>query len=306
MAAATAMMLGGMAGAGALGGAIRGKRGTPDQVQRQYTEYADMSPEEQALFDQSKNQYQEALAQQYALDQRIKQLGGLQGQAQDMYGQVLSGQAFEANPREMAMLDQIRQQSLAQTEADLGRFMDQGLQRIDQSAGARGLRGQAVGALQGNLMGDAMRQYQSAANQAELLRSQAQLNLPYQRLQAQAPFMQQGFTYADQLRQQALDNRMQLQNPLALQMLRQERMGEGVSTNMTPGRKGSWLDAFEGGLMGGIAGGQAGMNMAGGIQGMQGMGGGMRPSTGGSMGGGGTGMGGGGYGMQTLRGPIQY
>lgn len=309
MAAATATMLGGLAGAGALAGGIRGKRGTPDQVQRNYTEFADMSPEERALFDQSQLQYQEAVNAQNALDRRISQLGGLQGQATDAYGNIISGNAFQANPQEIQMLDQIRRQSLMQTEADLGRFMEQGLQRIDQSAGARGLRGQAVGALQGNLMQDAMRNYQSAANQAELLRSQAQLNLPYQRVAAQAPFLQQGFGYADALRQQALDNRMQLQNPLALQMLRQERMSEGVTTNMTPGRKGSWLDAFEGGLMGGIAGGQAGMNMAGAFQGMGGGGGMGGAGSGGYSGGaaGTTGMGGQGFGLQSSpRGPIQY
>jgi len=287
MAAATALMLGGAAGAGALAGGIRGKQGQRDQTQQQFTTLAPMSEQEQQLFNQSINQYNLAQGQQMQLEQRLRGLEPLQQQAMQGYQDILGGGAFNVNPQEQALLDQIRQQSIGQSEADLNRFLDERMNQVLGSAGARGLRGQALTSMQGDVLKEAAAQQANAIRQADMLRSQSMLQLPYQRISAQSPFLQQGMSMADQLRQQAFQNRMALQDPTALQMMRSDRYAQANQTQFTPGYKGSWLDAFTGGLTGGLQGGAIGANMIGAFQGMGGGGGGAGAMSGGAMGGGG-------------------
>lgn len=274
MAAATALMLGGSAGLGALAGGVKGKQGTQDQLTKQMQSIPDMTPEERALLNQSREQYDRAIGQQAQIEARIRGLDPLQAQAMQGYQDILSGGSFQVTPQEQAYLDQIRQQSLQQGEADLGRFLEDRLSQIGQTAGARNLRGQALTSLQGNALKEAQFQQGQNIRQADQLRTQAQLQLPYQRIAAQSPFLQQGMTLADQLRQQAVQNRIALQDPMALRQLQQNRFAQGTTTNFTPGQKGSWMDAALGAVGGGFYGAQTGANVIGSFQGLGGMGGG--------------------------------
>lgn len=284
MAAATAMAIGGAAGAGALAGGIQGYKGTPDQVTTQsgtsQTTFGEKSAQQQQLEQQSLGQYERALALQGQLEQSVAGQSGLdalQLQARQAQQGIVGGQAFNVTPEEQLLINQQRQGLIEQGGADIDRFLKERLQMVGESAGARGLRGQAVTSLQGDVLQTGAEQYGDVVRQANQMALERQAQAPLQRIQAQSPFIQQGFSSADLLRQQAAANRASLQNPMLLQQLQQERLASGKTTttgeNVLKGQEGSWTNALTGGLTGGLQGGAIGANAMSGMGGM-GMGGG--------------------------------
>jgi hypothetical protein len=104
--------------------------------------------------------------------------------------------------------------------------------------------------------------------------------MPYQRLAAQAPFIQQGMTLADQMNLQAQQNRQLAQSPYLLGLLNQNRAAEatqhqtGTSTTQgntyQPGAQGSFLRGLSGAFSGGASGLGTGANVASGLRKLQG------------------------------------
>lgn len=286
--------------AGMIGGTVAGLRGTPDQrtfdtttTTRQVEDI--MSTEERAkaerdLFEAGLRDIGAARDQATSLESRIGEMSPLEQASMDQYLNIVGGQAFNVTPEEQALIDQQRQQQIQSGEADINEFLDQRLQGIVQSAGGRGLRGQALGELQGNALKEASRAQQSLVGQANAAALSRQQNLPFQRISSQQPFLNQGFSAGDVLRQQAIANRMTLSNPSLLSNLYNERMNRAGTTSqiehLTPGTPGG---NFWDGLMGATTGGVQGMQLAGG-------------GTSGGGGGGATGNGSGGGGATTMSG----
>lgn len=275
----------GGAGAGAIGGFLTGMEGTPDQLQYQDTTTTydnrsklnldPLSKEQRQLQQQSLQSY----LQQLALAQQYEQgLGGAQGY-QDLARQqamgVLSGQGLQATPQEQALIEQQRAAQVGQAQADVQRFLDQNLSGLSNQAGARGLRGQALSELQGRALASSADQLGNASRQAAAQAAQAQLNAPYQRLAAQSPFLQQGVSFADQMRIQAQQNRQAAQNPYLLGLLQQERIATGEQrqsgtnrvqgVSRTPGQEGSFGQGLLGALGGASYGASAGANILSGM-----------------------------------------
>jgi len=236
-------------GLGALGGIASGLRG--DQSTSQ-SFIPSATEEEQRLQKQSIEQYLKQLEEMDRQDQSVQSLDPLRQQALQGYGDILSGQAFGITPQEQSSIENIRQQQINLGSQDLERMLQERINQVNQSAGVRNLRGQALGELQGQNVEATARELGNIVNTAGLQAAQSAQALPYQRIQAQSPFLQQGLSYQDQLRQQAVQNRSLAQSPAQLERLMQERLAQGGQTNQTAG---GGLGGAIGGALGGLSGG---------------------------------------------------
>lgn len=287
----TALAVGG--GLGALGGAVKGAKGTPDEKQisdtsntsatssSQQTTFNPATEQEKALQQGSMAAYQQQQQIQDQLLARVGQLDPYQQQAQAAAMGVLSGQAMGTTPQEQAQIMAVRQAQIDYGSADVNRLLDQRLQQAVSNAANQGLRGQAMGSLQGDVLRAGAEQMGNITRQANLTAAQQAMQLPYQRIAAQQPFISQGMTLADQLRQNMFINQQALQSPYMLDMLNKERMAggrtsqsgtsRGTNSGVTtvPGQAGSFGGALMGGLGGAISGGTSGMNLYGGYQNAQ-------------------------------------
>jgi hypothetical protein len=241
-----------------VGAAIAAKKGTPGKSQT--TSFAAASPEELDLQRQSIAQYMKQLELNNQQEAGISQYDPMRQQALQGYGDILGGQAFNMTAQEQQNIQNLRNSSIAQGTEDVNRYTQEGIRQVQGAAGTRNLRGQALGALQGQVVEQGQRQIGDITRQANQFAQQQAISLPYQRIQAQQPFLQQGLSYGDQLRQQAIQNRQLAQNPIALQRMQQERMA--ASTTSSPGQKGSVGAAIAGGLGGAIGGAGDFLNLA--------------------------------------------
>lgn len=248
----------GLAGAGSAAGAIAG---AGDKTVNTTRNVAPASAAELALQQDSMRQYnyQKALADQYQAG--INGPNGsqqMQDQARQFYGNVLNGNAFNANPQQDARINAIRDAQVNLGSQDINKFLQQNLTGLSQQAGVRGLRGQAYSELQGQELRGAGEQMGKLVGGANLTAAQQQYQSPYQMLAAQTPYAMQGMTLADQQMQQAIANRQALQNPVMLQNYLSERTGAAGSTQTTPGSFGGAV----GGALAGFGGGlNTGMNL---------------------------------------------
>lgn len=235
-------------GVGALGGFLSGAKGTPDQ--KQITSRGPASPEELQLQQQGMQQYLKQLGLLGGVDDNVQDLDPLRQAALGQQMGVLTGQAFAPNQQELSQIENMRQQQINAGTGDIQRFLDQNQGQIASSAGMRGLRGQALAQLQGQALDTAGQQFGNLVNQAGMQATQSQMQAPYQRVAAQAGAAQQGMTYQDQLRQQAINNRQMASNPALLSYY--GNMRDTITTQ--PGQKGSFLGGVQGALMGGMTG----------------------------------------------------
>lgn len=253
----------GGAGLSALGGAVKGSKGTPSQVTTHQTQnsVAPAGAQEQALQSQGLQNSIQAGQLATGLEGQIGNAQNFQNQAQAGASNVLNGSAFNMTPEEQQRVQTLRDSLYNQGTQDVNYQAQQGLNGVVNSAGGRGLRGQALGALQGQVLDSANRNITSVANNANTIQAQQSLQVPQQRVQAQQSTINQGLSFADQLRQQALNNRQNLSNPAMLQYMQRERQLNGSSTDVgtSPGQQGG----FWNGVAGGIAGGTAGLGTAG-------------------------------------------
>jgi len=272
MAAVTSAVAAGVTAASAIGGAIKGARGTPGQRQTSQTQLAKKTPQqlqmEQASMDNFRRQQE--MAGQF--EQGIQGADQLRDPAIQAYLQQISGEAFQATPQELAQIQTVRDAMVNLGTQDINRFTQQGLTQATSGAAARGLRGQAMGSLRGQVLESANQQVGNIANNANLFAGQQAMNQPYQRVAAQQSALQQGLTYGDILRQQAQQNRQMLQNPILMQQLQNERLNTATRTQTTPGEKGGVWGAITGGLTGAATGLQTAAGIGGSINNLQGMG----------------------------------
>ncbi len=251
---------------GGIGGAISGARGTPDQNQNtsstSKTTLVGKSNQQADLEQQSYQQYLQQLqladlSQQAANESDPYRQAALQQQLQ-----VLQGNGFAPNAQEQQQIQAIRDATVNAGSADINRLLEQQMQKTVGSAAGRGLRGQALGDLQARVIDSGANQYGSLVNQANLRAAQQAISLPQQRLAFQQQAAGTGLSYAQQLQQQALQNRTLTQNPFLLQQLQQERLATGTQNSSgntnTPGQSGSFLGALGGFFTGGAAGAGAG------------------------------------------------
>jgi alkylated DNA nucleotide flippase Atl1 len=193
----------------------------------------------------------------------------LQAQAQQSLSDIIAGRSFQVSPEEQRLIEAQRQSQISLGEQDINKFLDERLQEVVGSAAGRGLRGQALGELQSDVIKQGSEAQARLVGQANLSALQQAQNLPFQRVAAQQPAISQGFTTADLLRQQAFANRQALSSPDLLRQLQQERFAKATRVNETysPGRQGSTMDGLIGGIQGGLGGFAAGQSIGQGIAG---------------------------------------
>jgi hypothetical protein len=262
MALGTAATIG--LGLGAVGGMVAGSRKTPGT--KLAPAYGEVGEQEKQLQQQAMQQYLQQLAQTQQFEQGISQLDPLRQQALQGYQDVLGGQAFQASPQELQQIDQLRQAQIGLGTQDINRLLGEATSQTSQMAGVRGLRGQALAQLQGQNNQAASQQIGNVVNSANMQAAQQAMENPFRRVAAQTPFMQQGLTYQDQLRQQAIQNRQLAANPAMLNYFQQGRATQQV----TPSSGGGFL----GGLAGAISGAGAGLGFGNALSGLGGLGGG--------------------------------
>lgn len=245
MGIATGTAIGLVGAASAIGGAIAGGS---DSQSVQTRNVAPATLRERELQERSFQQYlqQQALANQF--ESGINgQSQGVQDSARNSMQSILGGGAFNITPDEMAQIQSIRDQTVKAGSGDINRFVDQRLQQVQNSGAVRGLRGQALSQLQSGAINEGTNQLGNLVERANLTAAQQAQQAPLQRIQLQGGFAQQNMTFQDQLRQQAMANRQQLQNPVLMQNLYGERMGSAGTTTTTPGSFGGSVGgAFSG------------------------------------------------------------
>lgn len=250
MAAVTSAVAAGVTAASSIGGAIKGARGTPGTQLTQRTTLAPKTQQQRQLEQQSMQNFrrQQELATQ--AERGIGAADQMRDPAIQAYLQQISGEAFQATPQELQNIQNLRQAMVDLGTQDINRQLQQGITAATSGAAARGLRGQAMGQLRGQVAEGALQQTGNISNQANLFAAQQAISQPYQRVAAQQNALQQGLTYGDLLRQQAMQNRQALQSPFLLNQLQNERLAASTTTASKPGEKGG----FWGGVTGAVTG----------------------------------------------------
>jgi len=255
--------------AGGIGGAIEGFSDAPDTItdQTSQLELADKSPQQQLLEQEGLDQFAQAkkLIEQQELG--LAGAGQLQGQARGTIADLLAGRGFELTPEEQQRSLALEGAQIARGQTGIQRFLEENLGQLNRSAGQRGLRGQAAQQLNSGALDTGARQLTDLTLGAQEGTAARNLAIPGQRVGVQAQLAQGNASIADLLGQQAIQNRLAVQNPALLQSLQQERLATGQQTGqrIDRGQEGSTLAGI-GGLLGGIgAGAGAGSNVAGGL-----------------------------------------
>jgi len=249
----------GVGAAGALGGAISGAQG---RTQTSTSNIPEAGPQERQLQQDAIAQY---LQQRRLIDEQqagLSQLDPFRTQALQGLQGIASGQAFQATPEELANINALRQAQIQLGTQDFSQQFQDLANRTNASAGIRGLRGQALGELQGQNLRTMGSQIGNIVNTAGVQAAQSAIENPYRRVAAQMPALQTGLTYQDELRQRAIQNRQLASNPALLGYFQQGRMANQSTTQRIPG------GGIAGAIGGGVAGFGGGFNNA--VQGLQG------------------------------------
>jgi hypothetical protein len=235
MAAITSAVVGAVGvGAGIAGQVAQSKRAKAQQeadaaarAQGSQLQLGQKSQAQQALERQSQAQYNNATNLINQQEAQLQSLDPLRQAALAQQQGILDGSAFQATDAERQGLQDLRQALLDQSAYDIGLATDAGLQKATSNAAVRGLRGQALGQTRAQVVNQGQEDYGRQLQALNAQYQQALLQTPYQRVQAQAQAAQNGLTYQDQLRQQALNNRLTAQSPYLLQQMQQERLATG-------------------------------------------------------------------------------
>ena len=168
---------------------------------------------------------QNRLAQDAEKDIAARQ--GLEQQARGTLGDITSGDAFELSQGEQGRIDRLTEAGLARGDDRINRLLNERLAGLEADAASRGLRGQAFTQLQSGALDTAAQEATTQQLAAEERAAQLGIQLPGQRVAVQAQTAGGLATFADQARQQAIQNRQALQDPVLLQQLRDERLRSG-------------------------------------------------------------------------------
>ncbi len=203
--------------------------GTSDQTST--VTFAPKTTEEQALLDASIKSYEDQTRLVDDQEAGITGRLGTQGQARDALGNILGGQAFDLTPSEMARIEALRGADISASSNAVNQLLTERLGETAADAQRRGLRGQAYTQLQGDAIGQAARELNTATLDANRTAAGHALSMPGQRVGIQAGTAGAFADFADAARQQAIQNRGTLQDPVALAALRDERLKGGTTTN---------------------------------------------------------------------------
>lgn len=256
-------------GVGLAGAAIGGIAGGSDDEQNTTKNIAAATGRELDLQNQSFSNYMQQLALQNQQENSISGGANIQGSSRNVLDSILGGGSFNLSPEEQQRIENVRSATIAAGQGDIQNFVNDNLSGVSNAAGARGVRGQALSELQGRAINEGTKQYGNLVGQANLTAAQQSQQAPLQRIALQGGFAQNNANFQDQLRQQAIQNRGQLQNPALLNMLQNERLAAAGTTVSTPSNLGTVLGGALGGagsLMGayGSLNGGGGKKMAGG------------------------------------------
>lgn len=247
----TAALIGlGGAALGGIGGAITGAQGTPDQR----TLLGEKTPEQLALEKESMAQFQAAKNMAGQIEQGIGGMGQLSDAGAQQLMQLLGAQGFGPSASEQALIQQMRNASIGQARTDIEQMLGPQLEQLNSRLAQKGIRGQASSELQGRTLSGAADALQRAIAQADVNAAGQQISMPMQRAQLQSQLAQFSVPLRLQMQQQALQNRMALQNPALLGLEERARMAQPI----VPGQEGG----FWGGLSGALGGIGAGFGTA--------------------------------------------
>lgn len=174
---------------------------------------------------------------------QIKNNQKLENSAQGTVGNILGGDAFNLNASEQQRIDALRDTNIAAGTSSVNKLLDERLAAAQADAARRGIRGQAAAQIQGSALTAATESLDRNTLEANRIAAEQAIALPGQRVQTQAGTATQFADFADQARQQAIQNRADLQDPVALQQLRDERLASGKTT--TSGSTTSATDSRE-------------------------------------------------------------
>lgn len=196
------------------------------------TTFDPRSGTEQQLLDASVGAYgdQKKLVDQQSKD--IEARSALQTGSRDSLGNVLSGDAFNLSAGEQGNIDRLRQSNIDASSNAVNDLLTQRLGEVSADAARRGVRGQAFSQLQGDAVGEAAKSLERSTLDANKLAAQQAIDMPAARVGIQAGTAGKFADFGDQLQQQAIQNRQQLQDPVAMQALLDERL-KGGSTDTT-------------------------------------------------------------------------
>lgn len=204
------------------------KTGTTSGTQQ--TTFDSRGKTEQELLDASIANYgkqQDLVALQ---EEGITARSGVQESARGSLQSIMGGQAFELSPGEQARIDRLRQAGIDVGSNAVNAMLTERLGEVSADAARRGLRGQAFTQLQGDALGEAAKSLERQTLEANRIAAEQAISMPGQRVGIQAGTAGQFADFSDQLQQQAIQNRQSLQDPIALQQLRDERLKGGKTT----------------------------------------------------------------------------
>lgn len=203
---------------------------TTTSNQTQTTTFAPRSAEEQALLDASIANFTQQGALVDDLEARIAGRDPTQDAARSTLASVLGGQAFDLTAGEEARINRLRDADISASRSAVDELLSQRLGETSADAARRGLRGQAFTQLQGDAIGTAARELNMATLDANRTAAANAIAMPGQRAGIQANTAAGFADFADAARQQAIQNREALQDPVALQQLLDERLRGGTTT----------------------------------------------------------------------------
>lgn len=252
MAVSTSAAILGSGAISALGGAISGGSDSSSTTQGYVPPPGE---QEQRLQEQSFQNYLQQQQIQNQMEQGISGGQPLQDTSRQTLQNIIGGQAFDVDPNTQARIQGVRDATIAAGRTDIQKFLDENMSGLSRSAGQRGVRGQALSELQGRGVSASADQYGRLIQGANVTAANQALNMPLQYAQLQGGFANQNSNFADALRQQAFNNRQQLQNPALMQALQRDRLGAASQTNTQQGSLGGAIGGALGGFGAGAAGG---------------------------------------------------
>jgi hypothetical protein len=202
---------------------------TGSQASTQKTTFDPKSKEEQQLLDQSMGAYADQKRLVDAQEAAVLARQGTQTQARDSLGNIMSGQAFDLSAGEQQRIAGVRDANIAAGSNAVNDILTQRLAEVSADAARRGVRGQAFSALQTGALGEAAKSLERTTLAANTDAANMAVNLPGQRAGIQAQTAGNLAGFADDLSQKAIENRAALQDPIALQALRDERLKAGTT-----------------------------------------------------------------------------
>lgn len=194
------------------------------------TTFAAAGKTEKELLDASVSNFKAQQTLVGDAEAQIKANQALENQAQGTVGSVLGGGAFALSRDEQNRINALRGANIDAGTMSVNKMLDDRLANLQADAARRGIRGQAVSQLQTGALAVGAESLDRNTLEANRIAAEQAISMPGQRVGIQAQTAGQFADFADAARQQAIQNRADLQDPVALQQLRDERLRGGVTS----------------------------------------------------------------------------